>query len=168
MKKFIILFSLAASLFSQERMRLNEIQGSPTFVDDNQKFKSGFFPYISLPFPAAGSSYRWSGQAVDVSLGVLGVDCAYSKIGYFNKGSRSATSQGFYSSVGIGGGVSVFGVSPWGAFVDVTPKFILPIRAGYQGSVGFIDLGIQITYCPGSELLDVPYPLPELRGGVQF
>jgi hypothetical protein len=165
MKKIIVLFAASLSLFSQERMRLNEIQGSPTFVDDNQKFKSGFFPYVSLPLPTVGSSYRWSGQAVDVSVGLLGVDCAYSKIACFNKGAISATYQGFYSSIGIGGGVSVFDATPW---LNVTPKFILPIRAGYQGQIGFVDLGIQMTYCPGSELMYYPVPLPELRGGVQF
>ncbi len=150
-------------------MRLNEIQESPTFVDDEQKFKTGLFPYLSLPLPTVGGSYRWDRQAVDVSVGVLGVDCAYSKIAYFNKSAIAATSQGFYSSMGIGGGVTLFGLifAGW-VFTDVTPKFILPIRAGYQGTVGFVDLGIQITYCPGSSLLDIPCPLPELRGGFCF
>jgi hypothetical protein len=152
-------------------MRLNEIQGSPTFEStaiDDQEIKTLRVPYLVLPAPAVGCSYRWDGNSVDVSAGLLGIDCTYSKMLYFHKDYERP--GGFYGSVGVGAGVGLFPtyyIYEW----EASPKIMAPIRFGYEGKRGFFDVGVSITYMVGNYIFDkigTPLPIPEIRGGLRF
>jgi hypothetical protein len=108
------------------------------------------------PLPSLGISRRYDSKAADITirpyiyLNTLSI--SQSKIFY-----QSSLKTGLYTSVGIGGFIgNSYSLPLAGA--------IIPIRAGYEGKNGFIDLGVEL----GGIYIILPYAIPELRAGLKF
>lgn len=111
---------------------------------------------MAIPIVGVGLSRRANCKATDISIypyiRANLLSYSISKLFY-----KNPLNKGFYGSIGAGGFVGNIYTFP-------IAGGIVPVRAGYEGEHGFIDIGVEF----GGLYVISPFVMPQLRAGFKF